>query len=163
MLTIIVARNQRGVIGKDGWMPWHVPGDLQFFKAMTLHHQVVFGRVTFNGFKKPLPHRDTFVVTTRTDLDARTDIQVIHDFIQFCQAHQADEAEIFIAGGAAIYAQALPYVTRMLISEIDNDRDGDTFFPDVESDDFHQRVFFSGDGFKVIEYKRKEQAKESTK
>lgn len=156
MLTIIVAINNKRVIGKEGWMPWHMPEDLAFFRSQTINHKVVFGRTTFNGFKNLLPKRITCVVTSKDDLDQNEKIQVIHDFNAFLEANRDSEEEIFIAGGANIYRQALPYCQRMLISQIDNDVDGDTWFPDFDEALFTKIMFQMFEGFKVYEYIRKD-------
>lgn len=154
MLALIVAVNKKRVIGKDGWMPWHVSEDLKFFKETTLQHNVVFGRTTFDGFKSPLPDRTTYVVTSKTDLDNREDIHVIHDFSSFCQVNQSSDELYFVAGGARIYEQALPYCNTLYISYIDNEEDGDTYFPLFDEKEYKQEILLKKEMFTVIRYSR---------
>jgi len=128
MITIIVAIGKNFVIGKDGWMPWNIPEDLRQFKEKTLNHTVVMGRKTFEAIGRPLPKRKNIVVTRdpRWHFDG---VETIGDLEAFLQEMQSKEEEIFIAGGAQIYQMALPYADKLIISHIDTEIDGDTFFP----------------------------------
>ncbi len=128
MITIIVAIGNNYVIGKDGWMPWNLPEDLRHFKQKTLNHTVVMGRKTFEAIGRPLPKRRNIVVTR----DPRwhfEGVEVIGDLEVFLQVNQNSDEEIFIAGGAQIYHAALPFADKMIISHIDTEIDGDTYFP----------------------------------
>jgi dihydrofolate reductase len=128
MITIIVAIGKNFVIGKDGWMPWNIPEDLRQFKAKTLNHTVVMGRKTFEAIGRPLPKRRNIVVTRdpRWHFDG---VETIADLEAFLHENQSSDEEIFIAGGAQIYQVALPYADKLIISHIDTEIDGDTFFP----------------------------------
>ena len=128
MITIIVAIGHNYVIGKDGWMPWNIPEDLRHFKEKTLNHTVVMGRKTFEAIGRPLPRRRNIVVT-RDPCWHVEGVEVIDNFESFLQENQMCEDEIFIAGGAQIYQAALPYAQKLIISLIDTEIDGDTFFP----------------------------------
>lgn len=149
MFTIIVAYNHLGVIGKDGRMPWHNKEDLRHFRATTLHHHVIFGRVTYEGFTRPLTDRKISVVSTRRGLKLHDGDEQIDDFQRFLQEHHDEHEEIFIAGGATIYQQALPWVNKMIISVMDNNVEGDTFFPAWDKEHFERTMLQDKDGFQL--------------
>lgn len=135
MISLIVAYDQNRVIGLNGKMPWHFKEDLAYFKKTTEHHTVLMGRKTYESIlnynKGPLKNRP-HVVASRTFKDDR--VKVIDDIKAFLNA-QKDE-EIFVIGGAEIYAQTLPYADRLYITHIDASYQGDTFFPEWNQEDF---------------------------
>ena len=130
ILVAAVARN--GVIGVDGGLPWHVPGDLPRFKAMTLGHVLVMGRKTYESIGRPLPDRTTIVVTRQPDWHDGEDVLVAHSVGEaLTRAGELDE-KVFVVGGAQIYAEALPLADRLELTHVDLEPDGDTFFPPVD-------------------------------
>jgi len=133
-LTIIAALARNGVIGRANRMPWHLPEDLKRFKALTLGHPVVMGRKTFESIVaslgKPLPGRDNIVVTRSRDF-APTGCRVVHSFDEALAAAGA-AVEVFVIGGAEIYALALPVADRLQLTEVASATDGDTYFPDFD-------------------------------
>lgn len=138
--TAIVAMAQNGAIGKDGWMPWDIPEDLQHFKALTLGKPMIMGRVTFEAIGRPLPKRTTIVVTRDQNWQFdHPNVRVYHD-IQSALALGDEIArkdgvnDVIIAGGAQIYRQALPFTTRYEITEVHQAIDGDTYLPALSPD-----------------------------
>ena len=126
-VTLILARARNGVIGARGGLPWHLPEDLAFFKRTTMGHPIVMGRKTWESIGRPLPGRRS-VVVTRDRGFAAPGAEVVHSLdeaIERC----ADTDEIFVIGGAQLYADALPRADRLLLTELDADFDGDTFLP----------------------------------
>lgn len=133
-LVIIVAVARNGVIGANNAIPWHLPEDLQHFKAATIGHAVIMGRKTFDSIGRPLPGRRIIVVTRNvnwrhTGCETASSLEAA---IVLCQTdhplmHQTNE--IFVAGGAQLYCAALPLASRMLITRIDLVVEGDTTFP----------------------------------
>lgn len=126
-ITLILARARNGVIGASGGLPWHLPEDLAFFKRTTMGHPIVMGRKTWESIGRPLPGRRS-VVVTRDRGYAAAGAEVVHgldEAVALC----ADAAEIFVIGGAGLYADALPRADRLLLTEIDAEFDGDTFLP----------------------------------
>ncbi|MDP2697503.1 dihydrofolate reductase [Thalassospira sp.] len=129
----VVAAAQNGAIGKDGWMPWHLPEDLKRFKSLTIGKPMIMGRVTFEAIGKPLPGRTTIVVTRDRDWTFDHDrVVVCHDMADAIT--KADDIAIrdgvnavIIAGGAQIYRLALPFTTRYELTEVHIDIDGDAF------------------------------------
>lgn len=154
MITIIVAIGNNYVIGKDGWMPWNLPEDLRHFKEKTLNHTVVMGRKTFEAIGRPLPKRRNIVVTRDPRWHVEG-VEVVADFESFLQTIQKSDEEIFIAGGAQIYQAALPFADKMIISHIDEEIDGDTFFPKWDRAKYDLTDTVEYTGFSVKTYMKK--------
>jgi dihydrofolate reductase len=126
-LSIIVAMAKNRTIGVNNTLPWRCPEDLKHFKALTMGHHMIMGRKTFDSIGKALPGRTTVIVTRNTELTVGGCL-VAHSLpeaIKLC----ANDAEVFIVGGAEIYAQALPLADTLYITEIRQDVDGDAHFP----------------------------------
>jgi dihydrofolate reductase len=129
-VTIIAALGRNRVIGKDNRMPWHISDDLKRFKALTLGHPVVMGRKTFQSIGKPLSGRDNIVIT-RSHAFAAPGCRVVHSLAEALTAAQG-AAEVFVIGGAEIYAPALPLADRLQLTEVDAAIDGDAYFPQFD-------------------------------
>jgi dihydrofolate reductase len=132
-VTLIVARARNGVIGRDNAIPWHLPEDLKHFKASTLGHAVVMGRRTFDSIGRPLPGR-RIVVLTRDPNWAHAGCERAGS-LEEAMKLLADQQDVFVAGGAEVYREALPIASRLLITEVDLEPAGDTWFdePDPSS------------------------------
>jgi dihydrofolate reductase len=129
-LHLIFARAANGVIGKAGTMPWHLPEDLAHFKRTTLGCPVIMGRKTWDSLParfRPLPGRLNVVITRQRDWQA-TGAAVTHS-LPAALALCADAADVWIIGGAEIYAQALPLASSAVVTEIEASYDGDAFAP----------------------------------
>jgi dihydrofolate reductase len=125
-LTLIVARARNGVIGANGALPWRLPEDLAHFKRATMGHPIVMGRRTWESIGRPLPGRRNIVVSRQAQL-AIPGAEVAPSLdaaIALC----ADADEVFVIGGAQLYREALPRAQRLVVTEIDADFDGDTFW-----------------------------------
>ena len=127
MISLIVAHDTQHVIGKDNAMPWHLPGDLQYFKAQTMGKPVIMGRKTFESIGRPLPGRRNIVIT-RNEGYAAEGVEVVHS-LQAALALTAAAPEQMVIGGEQIFTEALPLAERLYITHIDTSFDGDTFFP----------------------------------
>jgi dihydrofolate reductase len=125
-LTLVVARADNGVIGRDGGLPWHLPADLKHFKALTLGKPVVMGRRTFVAIGRPLPGRHN-IVLTRGDWTA-AGVTVVPD-LAAALAAAGDVPEAMIIGGAGVYAAALPRAHRVHLTEVHAAPAGDTRLP----------------------------------
>ncbi|BBE09006.1 dihydrofolate reductase [Mycoavidus cysteinexigens] len=126
-LSIIVARARNGVIGRDNQLPWHLPEDLAFFKRTTLGAPVIMGRKTHESIGRPLPGRRNLVVTrdpTRVFAGCET-VSSLTAALALC----ASAPRAFLIGGAQLYAEGLRHADQLIITEIDQDFDGDAFFP----------------------------------
>ena len=129
-INLIYARAANGVIGKDNAMPWHLPEDLAHFKRLTQGWPVIMGRKTWDSLPprfRPLPGRTNVVITRQqdwTDTGAQTATSLA-DALAQCSASE----EVWVIGGAQIYAQAEPLADRIEVTEIAQDFDGDAFAP----------------------------------
>lgn len=126
-----MARNR--VIGIDNRLPWHLPADLQRFKALTSGHTIVMGRKTFESFPRALPNRRHVIVTTQRDYPAPQGATVVAS-VDAAIAAADGEPEVFVIGGASIYAQTLPLAQRLYVTLIAAEVSGDAFFPPFNFD-----------------------------
>lgn len=129
-LFLIYARARNGTIGRDNALPWHIPADLKHFKALTLGKPMIMGRKTFESFPSPLPGR-RHIVLTRDATWAREGAEVAHD-VESALA-MAGEGEIAIVGGAEIYALFMNHATRVELTEVDLEVEGDAHMPPLPS------------------------------
>lgn len=130
MVSIIVAIAQNGTIGDKNSLLWHIKEDMRFFRTTTSGHAVIMGRKTFESLgSKPLPKRKNIVITRaeRSFEGAFT----AHSLQEAIAMAEGDE-EIFIIGGAQIYAEALSVADRMYITRVERDYEGDTSFPEID-------------------------------
>ncbi|WP_096154368.1 MULTISPECIES: dihydrofolate reductase [Bacillus] len=133
MISLIVAYGRNKVIGKDNKMPWHLPADLRYFKETTLGKTVVMGRKTFQSIGKALPRRKNVVITSQLDFEA-TGCELISSLDEALQL--AKEQETFIIGGATIYKQAIEHADFLYVTYIDEEFEGDAFFPEWNVDEW---------------------------
>ncbi len=141
-VVVVVAMARNRVIGRDGDMPWHLPGDLKRLKALTWGKPLIMGRRTWDSIGRPLPGR-TSIVVTRDPAFSAEGAAVVRDFDAAFAAARDDARErgcdeIIAFGGASVYAWALPIAGRLEITEIDVEPDGDTWFPEIESSDWRE-------------------------
>lgn len=129
-LAIIVARAKNGVIGVNNTLPWRLSEDLKHFKNTTLGHPIIMGRNTWESLGKALPGRRNIVVSRNPDYEA-TDAEVFESLDDAIDACTGSE-KVFIIGGAQIYDEALAYVDKLIITEVDIEVDGDAYFPNVD-------------------------------
>lgn len=125
-LTLIYARAGNGVIGNDGALPWHLPADLKHFKALTMAKPMIMGRKTFESFPAPLPGR-RHIVLTRDAAWQAAGAEVAHSVDAALDL--AGAGEVAVIGGAEIYALFEPLATRVELTEIAGEFEGDTVMP----------------------------------
>jgi dihydrofolate reductase len=129
-IQLIYARARNGVIGQNNQLPWHLPEDLAHFKRTTLGQPVIMGRKTWDSLPpkyRPLPGRVNIVVTRQPDWQAEGALRAgsIEEAIALCPA----DAQAWVIGGAELYAQAEPHASSAVVTEIDQDYEGDAFAP----------------------------------
>ena len=159
-LTLVAAVARGGVIGRDGGIPWRLPADVAHFKSLTTGHAVVMGRRTWDSLPdrfRPLPGRRNVVVTRNSEW--RADGAERAGSLEEALALLADEEHVFVVGGAEIYAAALPHADELVLTEIDLDVDGDTFFPDWDRSAFEvtsreEHVSAEGTRYVFVTYRR---------
>ena len=153
IISIVVAVGENGVIGRDGSLPWHIPGDLKLFKQITMGKPIIMGRKTWESLERPLPGRP-HVVMTRDKNYVATKAQVVHDLDQaFSTASEMAVAlgkeEIMVIGGAEIYSLAMARANRLYLTEVALSPHGDAFFPDFDVDQWQEKsrtVYSPSDG-----------------
>ncbi len=129
MISLIAAISKNWVIGKDGRLPWKLPADLAYFKKTTMGHPVIMGRKTFESLGKPLPGRENIVITKSRNYPPQNCL-IFHSIDEaktFCKDENS-----FIIGGSQTYQEFFPYAERLYITLIDEDFEGDSFFPVIE-------------------------------
>jgi dihydrofolate reductase len=127
MISLILARADNGVIGRDGGLPWRLAEDMRRFKALTLGKPCIMGRKTWDSLpRKPLPGR-TNIVLSRGNFAAEG-ARVARSFAEAVELAE-NAPEIMVIGGAHIFAVALPQADRIYLTEIHAAPDGDVRFP----------------------------------
>lgn len=153
-LSMIAAVAKNKVIGNKGQLPWHVSEDLKFFKAQTTGHSIVMGKKTYDSTGKPLPNRRNIVVSrSATTIQGAEVCGTIDEAI--ARARETDP-EPFIIGGAEIYRAAMPFATRLIVTEIDQSPEGDAFFPDIDLTEWKETERRAGEtpGVTFVTYER---------
>jgi len=131
-ISIIVATNKNNVIGINGTLPWYIPSDLKFFKQKTLGSPIVMGRATYESIGRPLPGRTNIVLTRNEEYKVEGALVLSSLESALDKLTLGDCEEVFIIGGGQIYREALPLASHLYLTEVDDSRDGDTFFPIVK-------------------------------
>ncbi len=162
---VIVAALSRDThtIGRENGLLWHIPDDMRRFKELTADHPIIMGRKTFESILailgKPLPGRQNIVVTRNTEYTYPGVIVFSSLEEALTEAQKLDQQEIHIGGGAEIYRQALPLVDTLHLTLIDDQPEGDTFFPSFETDfeviKEHEKKEHNGLSYQWVDYTRK--------
>ena len=128
VLVAAVARN--GVIGNGPDIPWKVPGEQTAFKHLTMGHTLVMGRTTYESIGRPLPGRTTVVLTRDSSWSPGAEgVHVAHSLDDALVQATRLPGEVVVAGGASVYAAAMPLATEQVISEIPLEPEGDVHYP----------------------------------
>jgi dihydrofolate reductase len=122
------------VIGRDGGLPWHLSEDLKRFKRLTTGKPVIMGRVTHESIGKPLPDRTNIVISSRGGLEI-AGCEVVASPVEALEIAAGAE-EVMVIGGGKVYEQMLPLAGRIYLTRVHAQPDGDTFFPEIRSDEW---------------------------
>lgn len=163
MLAMVVAKAKNNVIGKDNQLIWHLPKDLQYFKKLTTGHVIIMGRKTLESLPFLLPNREHWVVTRKTDyVPPYEGVRVFHapeDAVKAAQ--QLDIA--YCIGGAQMYESFMPYAKELYVTEIEQEFEGDAYFPTIDLHQFEMVESIAGEvdeknpwPFSFVTYRRKE-------
>lgn len=160
MLALIVAFSKNRVIGKDGKIPWNIDGEKKRFKELTTGNIVIMGRHTYEEIGFPLPNRETIVVSRTKNFDQEHCITVksLEEALQVAKKNW-DKKDVFVSGGEKLYEEALSFVHRMYITEIEKVIEGDKYFPIFNEDAFEKEIIKYVDGefpYTYYTYFRKE-------
>lgn len=160
VLVAAVANN--GVIGRDGGMPWHLPEDMKQFKRRTTGHPVVLGRKTYenvvDALGEPFPGRRSVVLSTR-DLELPEGAVLANSVAEATTLSESAAAEmgvetVYVVGGAAVYEAFLPRAERMVLTELRDDYEGETRFPEWDDDAWTEVERDEREAFDVVTYER---------
>ena len=162
MLSIIVAFANNNVIGKDNKLIWKLPDDLKRFKSITSGKTIIMGRKTFESLGRVLPNRFHIVLTNNRNYTCNNEqVKVIYDVSELTNYINSSE-ENFVIGGAAIYKLLMPYTKKMYVTRIYEDFEGDTFFPEIDENEWRIEKIDKGIkdnenpyNYEYIEYIRK--------
>ncbi|TVQ76395.1 MAG: dihydrofolate reductase [Flavobacteriales bacterium] len=138
MVTLIAAMAKNRVIGKNNDLIWHIPKDLKRFKALTLGHPIVMGSKTFASLgNKPLPRRTNIVVSRNPDISVDPALLCtnLEDAVKLAKK---EDSVVYIVGGGEIYRQALEFADAMELTILDKDFDGDTYFPQWNTQEWEE-------------------------
>ena len=143
MISLLAAMDQGKGIGRHNRLPWRLPADLKQFRELTMGHHIILGRKTYESIGKPLPGRQMIVITRDQAFHAEGCLicHSIEDAISL--ARQRGEQEVFVCGGAGIYAQTIGLADKLYLTLVDTKVDADTFFPEfdkTEWDEMEKRV-----------------------
>ncbi len=160
-VSLVAALARGGVIGRDGTIPWHLPEDLAHFREVTIGHPVVMGRRTWDSLPdrfRPLPGRRNVVVTRTPGWreEGAESAGSLEEALRLLEG----APDVFVIGGAQLYAAALPLADELLLTEIDAEIAGDTFFPRFDHAVFPEverepRIAADGTSFAFITYRRR--------
>ncbi len=147
IVSLIVAMDEERGIGKGNTLPWRLSSDLKRFRELTMGHHIIVGRKTFESIGKPLPGRQTVIVTRDQEFKAEGCF-IVHSVEEAVNlARERGESEVFICGGAEIYALTLGVADRLYLTQVLARVDADTFFPEWDMNGWIEKesTFHPGD------------------
>ncbi len=142
-LALVVA------MGRGGGVPWHFSEDLKHFRRVTTGHAVIMGRKTWDSIGRPLPGRRNIIVSRQLGLEIEG-CEVAASLERAIELAREHDTEPRIIGGSTLYEQALPLATRLFLTEVDVDVDGDTFFPDLDRSEWQERDRRHGEAAELL-------------
>jgi len=135
-IILIAAMAKNRVIGRDNAIPWHIPGEQQRFKTLTMGHTLIMGRKTFESIGRPLPGRKTVIISRNPEFQAKGCLTAtsLNEALALCPETET----VFIAGGGEIYREALPLAESIYLTVLDREVEGDILFPEFAPKQFRQ-------------------------
>jgi dihydrofolate reductase len=134
-VSLVAAMARNRVIGRNGTIPWRIPGEQKIFKRLTVGKALILGRKTFDSIGRALPERTTIVVTRQASFSA-PDVRVAHGVDEALDIARSLELDAAIGGGAEIYAQTLAIADLIYLTVVHAEFAGDAFFPEIPSERF---------------------------
>lgn len=155
-ITLIAAIGKNRELGLNNQLIWRIPEDLRFFKENTINKTIVMGLNTFNSLPHMLPKRKHIVLTSK-NLEIE-DVIIVHSLDELLE-YISNLEEVMIIGGASIYSQLINYADELLLTEIDDSKEADAYFPDFDKNDWESKVIgqyqYEDIKYKRLVYKRK--------
>ena len=136
MLSIIVAVAKNNVIGKDNKLIWHLPEDLKRFKRITTNKNIIMGRKTFESLGRVLDNRKHIILCNDMEMNIDNENVLVLDDISKLDSYINSSEESFVIGGATIYKLLMKYCNKLYVTHIDEDFEGDVYFPDIDMNDW---------------------------
>ena len=156
MFSLISAVAKNNCIGKNNKIPWNIPEDFQYFKQTTLGKTCLMGQTTFESIVsylgKPLPGRQTAVVTLDKSFTAPEGVRIFYSLDEAWD--KLKDEDVFVCGGASIYRQTINRVDKLYITEVDQEPDGDTFFPIIDQNIWSESSREKHSGFDFVIYEK---------
>lgn len=131
MIHLVVAKSDNNVIGHDNQLIWHLPNDWKHFKEITTGHPIIMGRKTFESIGRALPNRTNIIITRNKNYSIEN-TKVAHSLNEAIEIAKKIDEDIFIIGGGKIYEQALDLVDILEVTEVHENFEGDTYFPEID-------------------------------
>ena len=157
-LSIIAAVGENNELGKDNDLIWHFKEDMKFFKETTMGHKVVMGRKTFESLPRLLKGREHIIIT-RKSLDLPKEVQIYKNPFDFLKDYKDSNEEIFDIGGASIYKEFIDYADKLYLTEIEDSKEADVYFPTFDKSLFDKEILCTHEEdnikFKHALYKRR--------
>lgn len=156
-VVLVAAVADNGVIGAAGGIPWHLPEDFAHFKRTTLGHTLLMGRATYDSIGRPLPGRSTVVLTRDRDRSP-AGVLVAGSLAEAFELAEGLPGDVMVAGGASVYAAALPYADEQLLSEVHAAPTGDVHYPAFDRGEWVEAAREPFAGFDVVRLVRRQRA-----
>ena len=160
-LSLIAAVGKNRELGKKGGLCFRLPNDLKFFKKTTMGYPVFMGLTTWYSLPKKLPGRQHYVAVFEPEPGLPEDIVQVEDIFRFAEEWQEKDEEIFVIGGASIYAQMLPYCSKLYLTEVEaDDPEAEVFFPKFNKRKYSRKTLGKGEdggiAYKWVLYTKKQ-------
>jgi len=155
-VVLVAAVAENGVIGNGPDIPWRIPGEQAEFKRLTLGHTLVMGRATYESIGRPLPGRTT-IVLTRDPAWQADGVLVAHDVEEALARAEDLSGDVMVAGGAQVYAAAMPYADEQVITEVHRDPEGDVLYPEFEPSEWTEARREPGDDYDRVWWERRQE------
>ena len=153
-IVLVAAVAENGVIGNGPDIPWRIPGEQAEFKRLTLGHTLVMGRTTYESIGRPLPGRTTIVLTRDPGWQA-DGVLVAHDLDDALAQAENLPGDVMVAGGAQVYAAAMPYADEQVITEVHQDPEGDVLYPTFDPSEWTETRREPGDDYDRVWWQRR--------
>lgn len=154
-VVLVAAHARNRVIGHHGEIPWHLPHDFAHFKRETLGHTLVMGRKTWDSIGRPLPGRNTIVITRDLTFTPGFDeVLVAHSLEAALELAAGLPGDVMVAGGGEIYELAMPWASHQVLTEVEAEPEGDAFYPEFDVGHWQVTRRESGEGCEWVWWQR---------
>ena len=152
-VVLVAAVAENGVIGNGSEIPWRIPGEQAEFKQLTMGHTLVMGRTTYESIGRPLPGRAT-IVLTHDPTWSTEGVLVAGSFEEALEIAEGLDGDVMVAGGAQVYATALPFADEQVLTEVHQAPAGDTSYPEWDRSQWRETARERREGFDIVRWER---------